>query len=202
MTDREINDFLANHSGAKWFDSDLVLYKQKFPHSKILQSLENPPEFRKTHLDERMVHELLRDGGQCIDCIWEARGYMRNAKGFIVPMQKDGEINDFEKQLLELDLDNKPDYNIMKGIIFGLAILTTSNSKAVYTEALKERKASLIKAQTDAESKVLPTTDVPTIDAPKTDVPDAPVTDAPVTDAPVTDVTEKKSEDQEPNTQV
>jgi len=114
------------------------------PDSKILKDLENAPEFKKAQLDERMVAELLRDGGQCTDCIWEGRGYMRDSEGFIVPMQASGELNEFEKQLIAIDLDAKPNYNTLKGIIFGLGIQPLDNKVATYVAVLSKIKADII----------------------------------------------------------
>jgi len=151
LTDREINDFIVNHSGSQWFDVDLKLYKERFPRSLILKALEEAQEFQKKELNERMIAELLRDGGQCIDCILENRGYYRDKDGFIVPMQKEGELNEFEKQLLEIDLDKKTDYNTLKAIIFGLEIHTSDAKHKTYIEALRPIKAKLTLISAKAE---------------------------------------------------
>lgn len=141
---KDIQTFLNNHCGEQYFYKDLELYKQKFPQSRILRELENAQNYNKAQLDERMCYELLTEGGQCLDCLWEHRGYYRKKDGFIVPIEKDKELTTFEKELLAIDLNCNHKYNVLKALVFGLQ-LTTPNAKAeTYIYALTARKAELV----------------------------------------------------------
>lgn len=146
---KDITKFLRNNTGAKYFDADLKLFKEKFPHSKLLKDLEKVPDWRKVDLDERMCAELLQDKSACIDCIWENRGFFVDAKGFVKPMSDKGkenvDLSDVEKALLEFDLTvKKPDYNKMKQFIFDLKLEVKDNKAATYIDVLKTKQTYLM----------------------------------------------------------
>jgi len=141
---KEIQHFLNHHIGEQFFEKDMELYKAKFPQSRLIPELNNAQKYNKAQLDERMCFELLNEGGQCIDCIWENRGFIRDSKGFIVPMQKEGELNEFEKELLAIDLDGDHKYNVFKTLVYGLQLPTIDNKGETYIAALKDKKAELL----------------------------------------------------------
>ena len=142
---KKIQEFLNNHVSAEWFDVDLILYEQKFPSSRILNDLKNAINFQKQGFDERICYELMQDGGVCDCAIWENRGFTIDANGLIVPLTSKEEPTDFEKQLLELDLDQpKPKYNDIKALVFGLKLAVSDQLIGTYIEALTVKKAELI----------------------------------------------------------
>ena len=88
MTFAELNEFVLKHTDAKYFDADVKLYKKHFPASRLIAELDRAPEFAKKALDERMIYELLNNQDSCIDCIWENRGYIRNAAAEVKELKK------------------------------------------------------------------------------------------------------------------
>lgn len=126
----EINDFVVKHTGADYFDADVKLYKKHFPNSKLIAELDRAPGFAKKGLDERIVYELLSDGISCIDCIWENRGFTRDSKNAVLPIEntagqekKAKQINentsDPVSELLKTDL-KLAKYNTLKKLVFDL----------------------------------------------------------------------------------
>lgn len=219
---KKIQEFLNNHVSAEWFDVDLILYEQKFPSSRILNDLKNAINFQKQGFDERICYELMQDGGVCDCAIWENRGFTIDANGLIVPLTSKEEPTDFEKQLLELDLDQpKPKYNDIKALVFGLKLAVSDQLIGTYIEALTVKKAELITkfqpepviepaADAKADTPIVETKPTANVNA------DAPVVESnqaadnnaePATDAnaPAADADqakeEKKREDQEQNIQ-
>jgi len=146
---KDLNKFLRNNTGAKYFDADLKLFKEKLPYSKLIKDLENAKEWRKAELDERMCAELLQDKNACIDCIWENRGFFVDAKGFVKPLGEKGneniELTDAEKELLAFDLTaKKPDYNNMKKLIFDLNLEVKDNKANTYVDVLSQKQSELM----------------------------------------------------------
>lgn len=139
----QIHDFLHNHIGAKWFDTDLPLYKKIFPQAKLIEQLEQCPEFKKSELDERMCAEMMMNGAVCDCSIWENRGYTLNKDGFIVPLLKNGENSEEELELLAIDLDAKQEYNTLKKLVFAFGLHTINNKEKTYINVLKAKKAEI-----------------------------------------------------------
>lgn len=149
MEFKDINTFLHNHVGEKWFDIDLKLYKSIFPNSKLLVELERAQKYNKVQLDERMCSELMTHA--VCDCsIWENRGYTKDKDGFIVPMKSDVQGPDSANQLLAIDqllatnLDEKQKYNTLKALVIGLGLPTKDKKEATYIVALKDKQALLL----------------------------------------------------------
>jgi len=143
MEFKEINHFLMNHTDEKWFDADKELYKKIFPASKLLPDLELAGKYNKKELDERMCYELM-NSAVCDCTIWEGRGFTKDKDNFIVPLKKVGELNEFETELLAIDLDGKHKYNVLKTLVFGLLLPTSDNKGDTYLAALKAKKAELL----------------------------------------------------------
>jgi hypothetical protein len=164
MEFKDINTFLRNHTGEEWFTVDAELYKKVFPSSKLIPELEKAQKYNKAHLDERICSEMMLHGAVCDCSILENRGYTKDSKGFIVPMKNEPTVNEFEQQLLDIDLDAKQPYNALKSLIFGLAITTKDAKGITYIEALKAKKVELqavaaLKAQQEVKVEASETND-------------------------------------------
>lgn len=153
----KIHDFLHNQISDKWFDVDLSLYVKIFPQSKLLEALSNIPDFKKTELDERMCAEMMLNGAVCDCTILENRGFTRDKDNFIVPLTRNGELDGFEKELLALNLDDKPKYNTLKKLVFGLGLHTPNNNVNTYVTVLKEKKTLLLQIEAKPSTPVLET---------------------------------------------
>lgn len=197
----KINTFLHNHTGAKFFESDMKLFIEKFPDSKLIPSLKNAVEFQKSQLDERICAELLMHQDACIDCIWENRGFYINAEGFLKPLtekEENAEFTEAEKQLLDFDLTD-PDYNEMQKLIYALDLKVAKKGKKDYINALSFKKHELMLDIEQKQQKEFHGNEMPIITGMSENETDS--TKEIPTEQPVAIVLddEKKSEDHEGN---
>ena len=198
---KDLNAFLHQHTGAKYFEADLKLFKEKFPESKLIKDFENTPEFKKAEYDERICAEMLMHQNACIDCIWENRGFYRDKNNFIKPLgEKETQtatISELEKALLDFDLSvKKPHYNTMKQFVYDFKLKIADEKGATYVQMLTSLQNTIIaKASFIAEVERLEA-------ANQTGNDDASTEEGTNTDTATDAEAEKKSEDQDVSTQV
>ena len=140
---QKIQAFLINHTGAKFFAADVVLFKQKFPASPLIPELDRVETYNIAQLDERICYELLQEAGICDCVIWENRGFTIDKDGFIVPMKKENEPSEDEKILMTMNLNEKQVYNELKALLFAFELTVDNQKEITIIEALKAKQIEL-----------------------------------------------------------
>lgn len=181
----QINDFVANHTGAQFFEADKKLFKKLFPDSKLLPDLEKAEVFQHKNLDERMVLEILSADRVCMETVWEFRGIVKAKKEDTKTPPENPDFEGNVDALLHTDL-NTANHNELKKLVYGLKLegRCVDHKKETYIQVLAAATQALAPA--------------PVVD---TDTPEAPIDEAGTPEAPTPLVDDKKKEDPEPNTQ-
>lgn len=156
----DLQSFVVKHTDAKYFKSDLKLYKKCFPQSRLITELDRAPEFAKKGLDERMCTEILQHPDMCIDTVWENRGKIRDAKENLVELPKK-EIHEINKQKqpkpIKADIKNidisKLKYNELKRLVFDFNLDEQCNNHKAETYRAVLKKHFSVPTKTEDKKK-------------------------------------------------
>lgn len=140
MTDLQNISWVASHRDAAHFEKDLELYREIFPKSAIIESLDSILPHQKKEYDERILLELVRaiDPGDILSNRKPSKKAHEGAKT----------MEEFKELLNSSDLETM-DQKSLKWLSNGLELSPENFKKSTLVPFLQEYKAHLIAKSTN-----------------------------------------------------